>query len=217
MEPVDVSWRFGKTFTAGELSRAVAHLSREDPKLRTLISKVGRLRLHRGLKPFEALVVSIIFQQLAGSAAEAILGRFKAVYGSRFPGPDDVLATSDAELRATGLSRKKIEYMKDLSRRVADGSLDLSELPPMSDESIIARLDEVKGIGRWTAQMFLIFTLRRPDVLPSGDLGIRAAVKKLYGLQELPTEKELESIGSRWHPYCSIAALYLWRLSEIQV
>jgi len=211
----EATWRFGRRLTPRELDRAARHLSRMDPKLRPVIEKVGKLRLHDGLEPFEALVVSIVFQQLAGSAAEAILGRFKGVYGGRFPTPEQLLATEEGRLRATGLSRRKVEYLMDLSRRVAGGSLDLLTLGDRGDEEVISMLDEVKGIGRWTAQMFLIFPLGRLDVLPSGDLGIRAAVKRLYGLEELPTEDEVMEIGSRWHPYCTVASLYLWRSTDM--
>jgi DNA-3-methyladenine glycosylase II len=213
----DASWRFRRTFTAKELRDATAHLRDADPKLGEVILKVGKLRLRGGMEPFQALIVSIIFQQLAGSAAEAILGRLKANYGKEFPGPEAILATPDQDLRACGLSRRKVEYLKDLSRRVVERSVNFDSFPSMSDEAIITRLDEVRGIGRWTAQMFLIFTLGRPDVLPTGDLGIRSAVRRLYGLKEMPTEKEVEGIGTPWHPHCSIASLYLWRLAEIEL
>ncbi len=215
MKPTEDSWRFGRKVHPNELDRAVAHLSEADPRLRALIRRVGRIELRSGLDALEALMVSIMYQQLAASAADAITGRFKGLYGGRFPSPSELLATPDAKLRGTGLSRRKAEYMKDLCRLFEDGSLDLMSLPSKPDEEVITLLDEVKGIGRWTAQMFLIFPLGRMDVLPTGDLGIRSAVKRLYGLEELPSEEEVEAIGSKWHPYCTIASIYLWRLTEV--
>jgi len=213
---LEPTWRFGKRFTSSEMARAIAYIIRADPRLKSVVEKVGRLRLRSGLEPFEALMVSIIFQQLAGSAAEAIMGRFKNLYGDRFPTPPELLATDVDRLRRTGLSRRKVEYLKDLAGRVAGGDLDLGSLFMKGDEEVISMLCEVKGIGRWTAQMFLIFPLGRQDVLPTGDLGIRAAVMKLYELDHLPSEREVAEIGSKWHPYCTVASLYLWRMGELK-
>ena len=216
MDPAESSWSFGRRLTLKEVHKAVRHLSQADPKLKALIGKVGRLRIHGGLEPYEALVVSILYQQLAGSAADAITNRFKGLFGGGFPTPAQLLREPDSNLRGAGLSRRKVEYLKDLSRRIADGSLDLASLPSKEDEEVISILDEVKGIGRWTAQMFLIFPLSRLDVLPTGDLGIRAAVKELYELDDLPTEDEVGEVASKWHPYCTVASLYLWRLNELK-
>jgi DNA-3-methyladenine glycosylase II len=216
LDPAEASWRFGRSITPKEIEAAVHHLGRADPKLNVLIRRVGRLRIRSGLDPYEALVVSILFQQLAGSAAEAITRRFKALFEGNFPTPVQLLEEPDSNLKSAGLSRRKVEYLKDLSRRVVDGSLDLASLPSKGDEEVISILDEVRGIGRWTAQMFLIFPLSRLDVLPTGDLGIRAAVKELYGLDDLPSEEAVGEIASKWHPYCTIASLYLWRLGELE-
>jgi len=215
LAPEETTWKFGRKLSPKEIDAAVLHLSSADPRLGPVIKKVGRLHIRQGLQPFQALVEGIIFQQLAGSAAEAILGRFKGLYGDRFPTPAELAATEDVRLRETGLSRRKAEYLKDLAKRVAGGSLDLDSLVHKTDEEVISLLDEVRGIGRWTAQMFLIFPLGRLDVLPTGDLGIRAAVKRLYDLSELPTEEEVEALGSKWHPYCTVASLYLWRMGEM--
>jgi DNA-3-methyladenine glycosylase II len=215
LDPAEPSWRFGRRLSSQEIDTAVRHLSKADPKLRALIGRVGKLRVRGGLAPYEALVVSILYQQLAGSAADAITSRFKGLFGGHLPLPAQLLNEPDSNLRGAGLSRRKVEYLKDLSRRVVDGSLDLESLPSKGDEEIISILDEVKGIGRWTAQMFLIFPLCRLDVLPTGDLGIRAAVQELYGLDELPSEIEVGEIASDWHPYCTVASLYLWRLGEL--
>jgi DNA-3-methyladenine glycosylase II len=216
MKPPKGEWRLGRAFSEGELRAATAHLGRVDPKLKAVIRKVGKLRIPEGFAPFESLVISIMFQQLAGSAAEAILARFKGLYSGQLPPPSRLLTTSDSDLRKTGLSRRKIEYLKDLSRRVSDGSLDLAKLSSLEDEEVISQLDAVRGIGRWTAQMYLIFTLGRPDVLPTGDLGIRAAVQRLYGLKAIPTEEEVEAVGSKWRPYSTVASLYLWRAGEAE-
>jgi len=215
LDPAEVSWRFGRRFTSKEIDTAVRHLSQADPKLMALIEKVGGLHIRSGLEPYEALVMSILFQQLAGSAAEAITNRFKGLFGGRFPTPTQLLREPDSQLKRAGLSRRKVECLKDLSRRIVDGSLDLASLPSKGDEEVISILDKVKGIGRWTAQMFLIFPLSRLDVLPTGDLGIRVAVKELYGLEEIPSEDEVGDIGSKWHPYRTVASLYLWRLNEV--
>ncbi len=216
MASEEPTWKFGRKLSPKELDAAARHLSSADPRLGVVIKKVGRLRIRRGLEPFQALVESIIFQQLAGSAAGAILSRFKGLYENRFPTPAELAATEDGRLREIGLSRRKAEYLKDLAGRVAGGSLDLDPLFHKTDEEVISLLDEVRGIGRWTAQMFLIFPLGRLDVLPTGDLGIRAAVKRLYGLSELPSEEEVEALGSKWHPYCTVASLYLWRMGEME-
>jgi DNA-3-methyladenine glycosylase II len=216
LDPAEASWRFGRRLTPKEIDAAVRYLSKADPRLKALIERVGRLRIRSGLDPYEALVVSILFQQLAGSAAEVITSRFKGLFGGDFPTPAQLLEEPDSNLRGAGLSRRKVEYLKDLSRRVVDGSLDLESLPSKGDEEVISILDEVRGIGRWTAQMFLIFPLSRLDVLPTGDLGIRAAVRDLYSLDSLPSEDAVAEIASKWHPYCTVASLYLWRLGELE-
>jgi 3-methyladenine DNA glycosylase/8-oxoguanine DNA glycosylase len=215
MKPRTV-WKFGRVFSPELLSKAVAHLKRRDRKLASVIDKVGDLEILPGFRPFDALIVSILYQQLAGTAAQAILNRFRALYGDRFPTPKEILETPDERLRMTGLSRRKVECLKDLSSKVAEGALDLDGLSRLGDEAVIAELDKVKGIGRWTAQMFLIFPLGRPDVLPAGDLGLRMAVKSLYGLKELPGEEEVEKIGAKWRPYRTVASLYLWRSQEVK-
>lgn len=159
--------------------------------------------------PFRALTRAIVGQQLSTKAAATIWGRFAAACGGR-PTPRAVARVSDAELRTVGLSGRKLGYIRDLSARVADGSLKLRSLDVMSDDEVIAALTAVKGIGRWTAEMFLIFRLQRPDVLPLGDLGILKAVQRAYGLRGLPSPERLARIGERWRPYRSIACWYLW-------
>lgn len=152
-----------------------------------------------------------MYQQLAGGAADAIRARFVKLYGGRFPAPARLLATPDGALRNAGLSGRKIEYMKDLASRVAGGRIDLAALSEMGDEEVVSQLSEVKGIGRWTAEMFLIFHLGRPDVLPVGDLGLRKAMQKTYSLRSLPPPEKMVKIAEPWRPYRSVATWYLWK------
>lgn len=164
---------------------------------------------------FDAVVRSIIFQQLSGQAAGTIHRRFKQVYGGRNPTPREVIRTSDAKLRAVGLSRQKSAYLKDLAARVIAREVPIETLHKLSDDEIIAALTTVKGIGRWTAQMFLMFRLGRPDVLPDLDLGIQNAIKRAYGLRKHPTPERVLKIGKKWAPYRTVAAWYLWRLLDV--
>jgi DNA-3-methyladenine glycosylase II len=191
----------------------VRHLKKQDPKLRLLIEKVGKLDFDRDGDEghYEFLVASIVYQQIAGNAARAILARFKGLYNGNYPTPRQYLKTKKSALRAAGLSPQKISYILDLSRRIVAGRLDLEELSGEEDEKIIEKLDEVRGIGRWTAEMFLMFSLRRVDVLPFDDLGVQKAIKKFYRLRKLPSKEKMERLRAAWQPYGSIATLYLWR------
>jgi DNA-3-methyladenine glycosylase II len=202
------------------LRAAERHLSRRDPALRPFIKKHSPCRLRPHTRHFETLVEAIISQQLSTKVAETIVGRFKAVYApARFPNPEQILVTPDETLRATGMSNGKVGFIKDLATKAEDGALKLSRLPRMSDEEIIEMLTQVKGIGVWTAHMFLIFSLGRLNVLPVGDLGIRKAVERLYGFDHLPNAAEIEQVaGERgWRPYCSVASWFLWRSWEDEV
>lgn len=195
---------------------ALAHLRRADPVLARMIAQVGPYRIARRPERFQALVRAIIFQQLAGRAAQAIYDRFVAVFGgSRFPTPAAVLAVGESELRKAGLSRGKILYVRDLAEHVAGGRLNFRRFRAMDDEEIIAELTRVKGIGRWTAEMFLMFNLWRPDVLPVDDLGVRKAAMRAYGMRKMPTAKRLRRLGERWRPYRSVATWYLWSSTAI--
>jgi len=162
---------------------------------------------------YQALLRSIIYQQLSGKAASTILSRFNALYGGT-PEPRAVLATSDAQLRAVGLSRQKIGYVRDLSSKVASGELPLDSVHDMPDEDVIEHLVQVKGIGRWTAQMFLMFRLGRPDVLPELDLGIQNAIRRAYRKRKRPAPKDVRKIGAKWSPHSTVACWYLWRSLE---
>jgi DNA-3-methyladenine glycosylase II len=190
----------------------IKYLSQSDLRLGEVIGTVGKYSIKLRKDPFQSLVESIIYQQLAGSAASIIYGRFIKCYNNSPPLPEQILSTPDAVLKSSiGLSNKKIEYIKDLSARITDRKLDLVKLCEMTDEEIIAQLIQVKGIGRWTAEMFLIFCLGRLDVLPVTDLGIRKAMQKIYALPDLPKPSEMLAISQPWRPYRSVATWYLWK------
>ena len=197
--------------TRDQLAAAEAHLSAVDPVLSGLIARHGPCALAPASDLFGALVDSIISQQISVKAADAILRRFIAALPGRVCAPEPILSLSVEDMRALGLSRAKAAYVRDLAGRVAGGALDLAGLDRESDEDIIQALTQVKGIGRWTAEMFLIFALGRLDVLPVDDLGFRRAVERNYGLPALPPPATLQTLGEPWRPYRSIATWYLWR------
>ena len=194
-----------------DYARARRMLARRDPVIGGLMRKHGECGLAdaQHADPFHALIRAIVSQQLSTKAAATIAARFDGLYIG-LPTPAQVMATSDEQLRAVGFSTQKIGYVRDLCRRIEDGVLPLASLDTMADEEVVEALTEVKGIGRWTAEMFLMFRLHRPDVLPVGDLGIVKAVQKAYGLRKVPTAERLTRIGEAWRPYRSIACWYLW-------
>ena len=195
-------------------TQGMKHLKKNDPALAKIIKLLGPYEFRLDDDHYEALVGSIIFQQLAGAAARAILNRFKQIYDGKIPRPRQYLETEEKHLRASGLSPQKIRYIRDLSERVENGVLDLKKMSQLPSDEVVKELDEVKGIGRWTAEMFLIFVLGRTDILPVDDLGLRKATQKTYRLRSLPTKEKFELLSKKWHPYCSIATLYLWRSQE---
>jgi 3-methyladenine DNA glycosylase/8-oxoguanine DNA glycosylase len=194
---------------------AAEHLAGADKVLAAIIKRVGKCGLPQ--KPerggyFEALTESIVYQQLNGKAAATIFGRFLKLYpAGRFPKPEEILNTPDEKLRAAGLSKQKLSYIKDLAAKTAAGELDFASFPKMPDEDIVKALSAVKGIGRWTAEMFLIFTLARPDVLPVGDYGFKNAVMKAYRLKKMPEPETLQKLAKKWSPHRSAATWYLWQ------
>jgi len=192
------------------------YLSKADPKIRQLVKTHGPIEFDAGGDPFESLVEAIISQQLNGQSARAIFGRLKAAMGCEVIDAQSLKRMHGSRLRKVGVSPQKIRYLRDLSSRVANDQLDLNSLKEMDDGEVIRVLDEVKGIGPWTAHMFLLFTLGRPDVLPVDDLGIQMAVKRVYSLRKLPGAKKIEEIASKWHPYCSVASLYLWHAKNVR-
>jgi 3-methyladenine DNA glycosylase/8-oxoguanine DNA glycosylase len=197
-----------------DLARATAHLRRADPVLGRLIDAVGpcRLAVDRGGSHFGALVESIVYQQITGKAAAAIHARLCAALGRR-PRPEDLLAASTATLRRVGLSRQKVGYLRDLARQARNG-LPLQGVSRLSDEAIVAALTRVKGIGRWTVEMFLIFRLGRPDVFPVDDYGIRKGMQRAYRRRELPDVRWMRQKAAPWRPYRTVASWYLWRCAE---
>jgi DNA-3-methyladenine glycosylase II len=194
-----------------DYARARRALMRRDPVLAGLIRQHGECGLAASQRndPFRALLHAIIAQQLSTKAAKTIEGRFEALFDGQ-PAPSAVASVSDERLRAVGLSSQKLKYVRDLCERILDGSLKLETLDAMNDDEVIAALTSVKGIGRWTAEMFLMFRLHRPDVLPVGDLGIVKAVQRAYKLRTLPSPQRLMKIGESWRPYRSVACWYLW-------
>ena len=207
---------WGDPARGGDLKAVVAHLREADPVLRTLIDELGPDGLHdRAGRPadhYGALVRSIVGQQLSTKAALSIFNRLTDRFGGRTPTPREVLADDPEELRAAaGLSRAKVSFLRSLAEHVLDGSLELERLNELPDEEVIAELVAVRGLGLWSAHMFLMFHLRRPDVLPVGDLGIRRAIKQLYGLDALPSPVEMERIAEPWRPHRTIACRFLWR------
>lgn len=163
---------------------------------------------------FETLARAIVFQQLSTKAARTIYGRLEEAAGGKLT-PEAIQNLSVGEMRRAGLSRQKLGYIRDLAEHAISGKVDFAHLPAMSDEEVIATLTDIKGVGVWTAHMFLIFSLRRPNVLPVGDLGVRMAIQRAYRKRKLPTPKQMEQIAKSWHPYCSYAAWYLWRSLEL--
>lgn len=185
-----------------------------DVRLAGIIKAVGGYTIDVGGEPFQSLVEAIMYQQLAGSAADAIHRRFMALYKNKFPAPLRLLSTPEEKLRSVGLSGRKVEYIRDLASRVSGKQLDLNGLAAVGDEQVVEQLTAVKGVGRWTAEMFLIFCLGRPDVLPVGDLGLRKAMQKTYSLRVLPLPERMEKIAQPWRPYRSVATWYMWKSLE---
>lgn len=191
----------------------IAHLSK-DPKLASIIAKVGEPKLRIESDYYKSLVESIVSQQLSVKAADAIFAKFLAVFEigpESFPDPVSIIEMSPDRLREAGLSYRKIEYVKDLAVKISDGELNFATLDNLDDEKVIEVLSNIRGIGRWTAQMFLMFSMGREDVLPTGDLGIKKAFMNVYEFSEMPTEEQMIDIAEKWKPYRSIASWYLWQ------
>jgi DNA-3-methyladenine glycosylase II len=196
---------------------AIRHLKARDPVLGAIIERVGPYSIEFREPSFETLVRSIVFQQLSGKVARVIYQRLVGALPGERMTPEGILSLRPERMRRLGLSRQKTAYIRDLARHTVRGKLEFPLLAELPDEEVIARLTAVKGVGVWTAHMFLIFGLRRHNVLPTGDLGIRAAIKKAYGLAELPKPREVEEVAREWHPYCTVASWYLWRSLDGQV
>jgi DNA-3-methyladenine glycosylase II len=199
---------------------SAAALAKLEPKLAPWIRKLGQIdfKLQKTRSPYEALVTAVVYQQLHGKAAATILGRVKALFpGSPFPSPEALLAMPEERLREAGLSRSKLAAVQDIARKTLDGTVPtLRVARKLPEKELIEALTSIRGVGRWTVEMFLIFRLGRPDVLPAGDYGVQKGFMRVFGKRRLPTEKELAAYGERWQPYRTTAALYLWRASDAE-
>jgi len=195
-----------------QLTVAAQHLSKADPVLSGVIATAPLPTFVPHTNYYKALVNSIIGQQLSVKAAATIKQRFVDLFGGSFPSPEQIITRDIEELRGVGLSRPKAGYVQDLARHILDGSVQFSTLDQLSNDDIVTELTAVKGIGEWTVHMFLLFCMGRLDVLPTGDLGVRSGIKKLYGLDELPTPDTMREIAlkNNWHPYESVASWYIW-------
>jgi DNA-3-methyladenine glycosylase II len=192
------------------MRKAIHHLSNADPILRAIIERVGAYKIEYGPPEFHSLAEAIVYQQLNGKAAVTIFNRFADLAGKPVT-PQGILKLSDVQLRSVGLSKQKSSYLRDMAERALNGQLDFSKLPELPDEEVISHLTQVKGVGVWTAQMFLMFTLKRPNVLPTGDFGVQMAIKKHYNKRKLPNPVQMQKIAKAWEPYRSVACWYLWR------
>jgi DNA-3-methyladenine glycosylase II len=196
---------------AKEFRKGFEHVRKKDPKLAVILERQGIIKFEPRGEMFEALVESILSQQLAGAAADSIIRKVRALYPDGKLEAARMAKTPPRKLRSAGVSPQKLTYLKDLSRKVATGKVDLEALRTMEDDEIITTLDEIRGIGPWTVHMLLIFTLGRADVLPVDDFGVRKAIQLVYSLSDMPKKMEIEKIGESWRPYRSVASLYLWR------
>ena len=195
----------------------LTHFKEHDPKMASVIQKVGPLRLQRNRKYFVVLCRSIVSQQISVAAADTIFTRFKKLFDGQAPTPERVAQLQETPLRAAGLSRQKATYLKDLSHRFIDGTIRPRQLNYLSNEEIIGQLTLVHGVGRWTAEMFLIFSLNRLNVLPVDDLGLRVAVQSIYGMKNRPDAKRLRAIGGKWSPFETVATWYAWRSLDANI
>jgi DNA-3-methyladenine glycosylase II len=202
---------------AAQHRKAIAHLERVDPVMAEVISKVGpfNLTLRTAGTHFDALVRAIVYQQLSGKAAATIHGRVLQLFDPEAPLPPQILSAEHATLRGAGLSQQKASYLRNLAEHSVNGSLPVESLHELSDDEIIASLTQVKGIGRWSAQMFLMFRLGRPDVLPDLDLGVQKGIQVAYRMRKLPPPKKVLEVGAKWTPYRSVASWYMWRVLEM--
>jgi DNA-3-methyladenine glycosylase II len=200
-------------YSATTLKQAVSHIAKNDPVLAPIIKQTGLPTFAPHTNYYWELIDSIISQQLSVKAATSIEKRFQELFGTEFPEPDAILKKSIDELRAVGLSKPKANYIRDLAQHIKDGKLKFDHINEMSNDEIIAMLVDIKGIGEWTAHMFLIFSLARLDVFPAGDLGIKNGIRRLYGFKDAPTPEQMREIAVKysWHPYETVASWYIWQ------
>jgi DNA-3-methyladenine glycosylase II len=198
------------------MKRAITHLKTADPVLAAIIQRAGAYKIEYREPVFQTLVRSIVYQQLNGKAALTIFNRLAEAAKADPLTPESILKLRPAKMRAIGLSKQKLTYIRELARMTRSGEIDFEKCSTLDDAAVIDHLTRVKGVGVWTVHMFLIFALRRPDVLPTGDFGVRAAMKKAYALPDMPKPAEMEKIAAAWRPYCSVASWYLWRSLDNQ-
>jgi DNA-3-methyladenine glycosylase II len=197
------------------MEHAITHLKKADPVMRAIIERIGPCQMEFGEPQFHSLAEAIIYQQLNGKAAITIFKRFRELAGDPIT-PEGILKLTSEQMRTVGLSKQKSSYLVDMAQRAQRGELDFSRLHTMTDDGVIEHLTQVKGVGVWTAHMFLIFTLRRPNVLPVGDFGVRMAIKKYYRKRKLPNPTQMEKIAKPWEPYRSVACWYLWKSMDVK-
>jgi DNA-3-methyladenine glycosylase II len=197
------------------MRKAINHLKKSDPVMRGIIERVGPCRMEFGEPVFHSLAEAIVYQQLNGKAAVTIFKRFTTLAGEPVM-PEGIVKLTGEQLRSVGLSKQKSSYLRDMAERAIRGELNFTRLPGMTDDEVIKHLTQIKGVGVWTAHMFLMFTLKRPNVLPTGDFGVRMAIKKYYNKRKLPNPLQMEKIAKVWEPYRSIACWYLWRSLDIK-
>jgi DNA-3-methyladenine glycosylase II len=197
------------------MRKAINYLKKSDPVLSAIIERVGPFRMNYEEPAFPSRAEAIVYQQLHGKAAATIFGRLAALTGNPLT-PEGILKLSEGQMRAVGLSKQKLSYLRDLAAKTHSGELDFTRLPELPDAEVIKQLTQVKGIGVWTAHMFLMFALRRPNVLPTGDLGVQMAIRKHYRKRKLPKPAQMEKIAKRWEPYRSVACWYLWKSMDVK-
>jgi DNA-3-methyladenine glycosylase II len=198
-----------------DASAARKHLLKADPVMREIVKGVGPYTIEVRGMPYQSLLRAILYQQLAGPAAAAIEKRFLAMFGGRIPEPHELAPMTDEQLRIAGISRQKAGYMRSIAEHFGNGHVSDRKLLRMSDEEVIDAVTQIKGVGRWTADMLLMFCIGRPDVLPVGDLGIQNAMKLAYGLDAMPKPPEMEALAEPWRPYRSAGSWYLWRRGDL--
>ncbi|HZQ22143.1 MAG TPA: DNA-3-methyladenine glycosylase [Terriglobales bacterium] len=197
------------------MKKAILHLKKSDPVMAEIIERIGPFRMEYGEPTFHSLAEAILYQQLNGKAAVTIFNRFADAAGRPLT-PEGILKLTPEQMRAVGLSKQKSSYLRDLAEKTKSGALSFEQLGHMSDEEVIKHLTQVKGVGVWTAHMFLMFTLRRPNVLPTGDYGVQSAIKKYYRKRKLPKPAQMEKIARAWEPYRSVASWYLWKSMDVK-
>jgi DNA-3-methyladenine glycosylase II len=197
------------------MRKAILHLKKSDPVLALIIEQVGAYRMNYDDPAFASLAEAIVYQQLHGKAAATIFKRLTDLTGLPLK-PEGILKLSEVQMRAAGLSKQKLSYLRDLAEKTKSGEVQFARFPELADEEVVEQLTKIKGIGSWTAHMFLMFSLRRPNVLPTGDMGIQMAMRKHYRKRKLPKPAQMEKIARAWEPYRSVACWYLWRSLDVK-